>query len=82
MPTAGCVRIILNPTVSNALESEPCVQLNLTPSADRREYSADVIGEIALCILEDGISVPSQGKRTLRVAGDGEIWMRPCSYRE
>ena len=60
---------------SGALESEPCGQLNLTPSADGGEYSAYVVGEIARCIFEDGVSVPSQRKRTLRVTRDREIRM-------
>jgi hypothetical protein len=57
------------------LESEPSSQLNLTSRADRAEYSAYVVGEIARSILEDGISVPSQGKRSLCVTRDCEIRM-------
>ena len=57
------------------LESQPCGQLNLTPRADRAEYSAYVVGEIARSILEDCISVASQSKRTLRVTRDCEIRM-------
>ena len=54
-------------------ESEPCVQLNLAPSADSREDSADVVREITGCVFEYGISIPSQGEGTLRVAWDCEI---------
>src|SRR5262245_34179715 len=57
------------------LESEPSGQLNLTPRADRTEYSAYVVGESPGCIFEDGVSVPSQRKRTLRVTRDREIRM-------
>ena len=59
----------------SALESQSCGQLDLTPRADRAEYSACVVGETARSILEDSISVASQGKRTLRVARDREIRM-------
>src|SRR5262245_54569739 len=60
---------------SSPLESEPCGQFNLTPSADCTEYSADVVGEIARRIFEDGVSVPSQGQWALRVTRDCEIRM-------
>jgi hypothetical protein len=56
-------------------ESAPCVDLNLTPSAHRGKYSANTVGEITRCIFEDGVSVPAQGKRTLRVARDCKIRM-------
>ena len=57
------------------LEREACVELNLTPTAYRGEYSADVFGEIACRIFEDGVSVPAQRKRALRVTRDREIRM-------
>src|SRR5215471_15634365 len=57
------------------LESEPRVELNLTSGADGGEYSADVFGEITCSILENGVSVSSEGKRTLRVARHGKIRM-------
>lgn len=57
------------------LESEACVKLNLTTSAYGGEYSADVFGEITSCIFENGVSVPSQGERTLRVTRDCKIRM-------
>src|SRR5262245_30268054 len=57
------------------LESEPCGQLNLASGADGGEYSADVAGENARSIFEDGVTVPAQGERTLRVARDCEIRM-------
>jgi hypothetical protein len=60
-------------STSLSLESKPSSQLNLTPRADRAEYSAYVVGEIARSIFEDGSSVPSQGKRALRVTRDCEI---------
>ena len=60
---------------SGALKSESCGQLNLARCADRTKYSAYVVGEIARWIFEDGISVASQGERTLRVTRDGEIRM-------
>jgi hypothetical protein len=49
--------------------------LNLTPGAYGAEYSADVLGEITCCILENGVSVPSQGERALRVARHSKIRM-------
>ena len=60
---------------TDRLEREARVQLNLTPSSYGGEYSADVFCEITCCILEDRVSVPSQRKRTLRVARDREIRM-------
>ena len=60
---------------SGALESEPCGQLNLTPRADRAEYSANVVGELTRCILENSVSIPSQAKRALSVTWDCEIRM-------
>src|SRR5215471_17384610 len=57
------------------LKTESCSQLNLTAGADGRKYPADVIGELPCCILENGVSVPSEGKRTLRVARDRKIRM-------
>jgi len=57
------------------LEREARVELNLTPSAYGREYSADVFGEITCCILENGVSVPSEGERALRVARHRKIRM-------
>ena len=38
----------------SALESETCVELNLTCSADSSEYSADVVGEITGNVFENG----------------------------
>jgi hypothetical protein len=57
------------------LESEACVKLNLTPGACGREYAADILGEIASRILKNGISVPAQSERTLRVTRDRKVWM-------
>jgi|SRR6516162_4470486 len=57
------------------LERETRGELNLTTSAYGGEYSADVLGEIACCILENGVSVPSQGERALRVARHSKIRM-------
>jgi hypothetical protein len=57
------------------LESEPSSQLNLTPRADRAEYSANVVGELTRCILENSVSIPSQAKRALSVTWDCEIRM-------
>jgi hypothetical protein len=57
------------------LESEPCVELNLTARADGGKYSADVGCKIARRNFEDSVSVPSQGKQTLRVTGDAKIRM-------
>ena len=57
------------------LEREACVELNLTPSSYGGEYSADVFGEITCCILENGVSVPSQSERALGVARHREIRM-------
>ena len=39
------------------------------------EYSADVVGEISRSIFEDGVSIPSQRKGTLRVTRDCKIRM-------
>jgi hypothetical protein len=58
-----------------ALETQTGGQLNLTPRADSAEYSAYVVSEIAGSILEDGISVASQCKWTLRVTWYCEIRM-------
>src|SRR5215468_4524965 len=60
---------------TGALESETCIQLNLTPCGDRRKYSADVTGQVPRHIFEHGVSIPSQGERTLRVAWDCKIGM-------
>ena len=67
------LRVFSETLSARRLEREACVKLNLTPGAYGVEYSADVFGKIACCIFENGVSVPSQGKRTLRVAGDGKI---------
>lgn len=56
-------------------ESEPCVELNLTPSAHCGKYSVDVIGEIPPWTREHGISISSQRKGTLRIAGYCKIRM-------
>ena len=55
------------------LESQPCVKLNLSRAAHRREYSADIVSEIPLWAREYGISTPSQRKWTLRITGDCKI---------
>ena len=52
-----------------------CVQLNLTPRTDSTENPADVAGEIARCVFEHGVSIPSQSERALRVAWDCKIWV-------
>jgi hypothetical protein len=75
MMTAGCAHDVNQPIVSSALETQAGGQLNLTPRANGAECSAYVVGEIAGSILEDGISVASQCKWTLRVARDCEIRM-------
>ena len=62
-------------TLRRRLEREACVELNLAPSADRGEYSADVVGETTRRIRENGVSVPPQGERTLRVTRDCKIRM-------
>ena len=76
-PLAAAQQNICSRTCGSAidLESEPCVQLNLTRRAYGGEYSAHVVGEIPCCILEDRVSVASQGKGTLGVARDCEIRM-------
>ena len=60
---------------TDRLEREARVQLNLTPSSYGGEYSADVFGEITCGILENGVSVASQAKGTLRVARHCKIRM-------
>jgi hypothetical protein len=67
------LRFRRNASAKTPLESKACVKLNLTPSAYGGEYSAGIFGEITRWILKNGISVPAQGERTLRVAGDCKI---------
>ena len=62
-------------TFARTLECEACVELNLAPCADRREYSADVISEMACHISKHGVSVPSESDRILRITGNGKIRM-------
>jgi len=71
-----CVGKFLAPSVSwgGQSESETCVQLNLTPRRDGSEYSADVAGVITRYVFEDGVPIPSQSERTLRVAWHGKVW--------
>jgi hypothetical protein len=49
--------------------------LNLTAAVYGGEYSTDVIGEVTRCIIENGVSVPSQAERILRVTRHSKIWM-------
>src|SRR5262249_8344557 len=63
------------PLGGGTLESKTRVQLNLTTSADSREYSPDIVGEITRKILKNGVSVSSQCERTLRVAWNCKIGM-------
>ena len=57
------------------LERDPNAQLNLTGTIDRREYPPHAIRKMACHISKDGVSVPSQSNRILRVTGDGKIRM-------
>src|SRR5215470_12831131 len=57
------------------LESKTRVQLDLTPRAHSCEDPADVAGEITGDIFEYGVSIPTQGKWALRVAGYSKVWM-------
>src|SRR5215470_1418176 len=51
-----------------ALESQPGIHLNLTPSTDSCEYAPDVASK-------NSVSIPAQSERTLRVAWDGKVRM-------
>jgi hypothetical protein len=57
------------------LEREPCVKLNLTAAANGAEYSSDVVDEVTRCIFENGVSVPSQRERALRITRHSKIRM-------
>ena len=61
--------------VAMALEREARVKLNLARSADGGEYSAGVACEITRNVFENGVSVPSQSERALRVTRDRKIRM-------
>ena len=67
--------IPLNCKGVSTLEGEACVELNLAPSTDSGEYSADVVGKTTLYISEHGVSVSSQRERTLRVTRNCKIRM-------
>ena len=56
-------------------EREARIELNLASSTDGGKYSADVVGEVTRRIREHGVSIPSQGERTLRITRDGKIGM-------
>ena len=49
--------------------------MNLTATAYVGEYSSDVVGKVTRCIFENGVSVPSQRNRTLRVTRYSKIRM-------
>ena len=51
------------------------MEFYLTRSAYGAEYSADVVRETTPCIREDGVSIPSQRERILRVTRDCKIRM-------
>jgi type IV secretion system protein VirB10 len=51
--------LVYEGSVLDTVLSQPRIQLNLTPSADSREYSADVAGDIPGNAFEDGVSIPS-----------------------
>jgi len=63
------------PENSGASKSESRDKLNLTTAAYCGEYLPNIVGEVTRSIFENGISVPAQAKRTLRVAGHPEIRM-------
>ena len=67
--------IPLNCKGVSTLEGKACVELNLAPTADSGEYSADVVGETTGCICEHGLSVSSQRERTLRITRNRKIRM-------
>jgi hypothetical protein len=75
LPRALVVQVESPAYPSGTLESETSGQLKLTPRADCAEYSAYVVGEITRCIAEDGVSVPSEAKRALRISRDSKIRM-------
>ena len=56
-------------------ESKPADQLNLAPGAGGGQDLACVIGKITRRILENGIPVPSKGKRTLCITRNTKIRM-------
>jgi hypothetical protein len=72
---SGALWLVVASQASAVLETETSIELNLTPGAHRGEYSADVVREIAHWIFENGVSIPSQSERTLRVAWDCKIRM-------
>jgi len=57
------------------LEAEACIQLNLTPRADSREYSTDVARELSRRVVVDSVSISSQRERTLRITRNCKIRM-------
>jgi hypothetical protein len=62
-------------TSFSPLERNPNPHLNLTGTIDRREYPRHAIGEMTCHISKDGVSVPSQSNRVLRITGEGKIRM-------
>jgi hypothetical protein len=74
--TSSDPRATVGPTTfQRPSERKPTGQLNLAPGADGGQDLACVIREITRRILEDGVTVTSQGKRTLCVARNTKIRM-------
>src|SRR5215469_12347916 len=59
--------------IGSRLEGKTSVQLNLPAGTDSRENPSDVAGEVTRWVFEHGVSIPSQGKRALRVAWNCKI---------
>ena len=68
-----CLRSERLCVIGSWLEGETSVQLNLPAGTDCTENPADVAGEITHWVFEHGVSIPSQGKRALRVARNCKI---------
>ena len=74
--TSSDPRATIGPTAFQCpSERKPAGQLNLAPGADGGQNLASVIGEITRRILEHGVPVTSQGKRTLCIARNTKIRM-------
>ena len=61
--------------VVRPLKGESCVQLDLAGSADSGKYPAGVISKIARRILKNGVAIPAESERTLRITWDSKIRM-------
>ena len=75
-PIADCLQQVFRSSFHcNLSERKPADQLNLARGAGGGQNLARVSGEITGRILEDGVPVASQGKRTLCIARNPKIRM-------